>query len=134
MLRLDEFFLVKFFYFFFIIFFIPKQLIYVRIYSFLKKLIHSLQFGFRQNCSTTHTLIHLKNRIKKETDKCIYAFEVFVDFEKKTNSGWTKCVEFFSNFKAISIVSQVLKQDATIFFFFLDPSSCKLTYIKENIL
>ena len=82
MLRLDEFFLVKFFYFFFIIFFIPKRLIYVRIYSFLKKLIHSLQFGFRQNCSTTHTLIHLKNRIKKETDKCIYAFEVFVDFEK----------------------------------------------------
>ena len=133
MLRLDEFFLVRFFYLFYY-FFIPKRLIYVRIYSFLKKLIHSLQFGFRQNCSTTHTLIHLKNRIKKKTDKCSYAFEVFVDF-KKNKFRLNKIRGVLQQFQTYqhSFAGSEPRCYYFFFFFFFDPSSFKLTYIKENI-
>ena len=55
---------------------------YNRLYNFIeKKLIHSLQFGFRQKHSTSHTLIHLTDKIRNETGKENYARGIFVDFQ-----------------------------------------------------
>ena len=54
-----------------------------RLYNFLeKKIIFSLQCGFRQKYSTTHALIHLTDQIIYETDKGNYACGIFSDFQK----------------------------------------------------
>ena len=57
---------------------------YNRFYNFLerKEVIFSLQFGFWQKYSTTHTLIHLTDKIRHEIDKGNYACGIFVDFPK----------------------------------------------------
>ena len=50
---------------------ILERLMYNRLYNFLEKkeIIFSLQFGFRQKYSTTHALIHLRDKIRHEIDK-----------------------------------------------------------------
>ena len=60
------------------------RLMYNRFYNFLerKEVIFSLQFGFWQKYSTTHTLIHLTDKIRHEIDKGNYACGIFVDFPK----------------------------------------------------
>ena len=42
----------------------------------------SLQFCFRQKCSTTYGLIHLIDKIRHDIDKGNYAYGIFVDFQK----------------------------------------------------
>ena len=42
----------------------------------------SLQFGFRQEYSTTYALIHFADKIRQEIDKGNYACGIFVDFQK----------------------------------------------------
>ena len=63
---------------------ILERLMYNRLYNFQKKkkIIFSLQFGFRQQNSTTHALIHLTDKIRHEIDKGNYACGIFVDFQK----------------------------------------------------
>ena len=60
---------------------------YNGLYNFLekKKEIFSLQFGFRQKYSTTHALIHLRDKIRHEIDKGNYACGISVDFQKAFN-------------------------------------------------
>ena len=57
---------------------------YNRLYKFLEsnKLIYSLQFGFRQNHSTSHALIHLTEEIRKQLDSGNFSCGIFVDFQK----------------------------------------------------
>ena len=56
---------------------------YNRLYTFLQKdeLIYSFQFGFRQKHSTTHTLMHLTELIRKQLDDGNYG-GIFVDIQK----------------------------------------------------
>ena len=63
---------------------ILERLMYNRLYNFLEKkeIIFSLQFGFRQKYSTTHSLIHLTDKIRHEIDKATYACGIFVDFQQ----------------------------------------------------
>ena len=57
-------------------------------YKFLEtnNLINSLQFGFRQKHSTSHTLIHLTDKIIERLDKGNFACSIFVDFQKSFNT------------------------------------------------
>ena len=54
---------------------ILEILMYNRLYNFQEKkeITFSLQFGFRQKCSTTHALIHLTDKIRHQIDKGNYA-------------------------------------------------------------
>ena len=56
-----------------------------RIYNFFSEnnIISSLQFGFRQQYSTFHTLISLMEDIRKNLDKENIGCDVFVDFYKR---------------------------------------------------
>lgn len=56
---------------------------YNRFYSFLEKskLVFLPQFDFRQKNSTTHALIHLLDKVKKETGKANYTCGILVDFQ-----------------------------------------------------
>ena len=58
------------------------------LYKFLEtnNLINSLQFGFRQKHSTSHTLIHLTDKIIERLDKGNFACSIFVDFQKSFNT------------------------------------------------
>ena len=55
-----------------------------RLSNFLdkNKLIYSLQFGFRQNYSTSYALIHLTKTIKQSLDQGLFSCCVFVDLQK----------------------------------------------------
>ena len=55
---------------------------YNRLYNFLEKkeIIFSLQFGFGQKYSTTHTLIHLTDKIRHETEKGNHTRKISADF------------------------------------------------------
>ena len=55
-----------------------------RLSNFLEKnkLIYSLQFGFRQNYSTSYTLIHLTETIKQSLDQGLFSCGIFVDLQK----------------------------------------------------
>ena len=62
---------------------ILKTLTYNRLHNFLeKKIILSLQFGFRQKYSTDHALSHLTGKIWHEIDTGNYACGIFVYFQK----------------------------------------------------
>ena len=63
---------------------ILERIMYNRLYKFLEtnNLIYSLQFGFRQKHSTSHSLIHLTDKIREQLDKGKFACGIFVDFQK----------------------------------------------------
>ena len=55
-----------------------------RLSNFLEKnkLIYSLQFGSRQNYSTSYALIHLTETIKQPLDQGLFSCGIFVDLQK----------------------------------------------------
>ena len=55
-----------------------------RLYTFLNKnnVIHNLQFGFRQQYSTSHALINITENIRKVLDDGNIGCGVFVDLQK----------------------------------------------------
>ena len=57
---------------------------YKRLYTFLNEnnIIYSLQFGFRQQYSTSLTLINLTENIRKALDDGSIGCGVFVDLQK----------------------------------------------------
>ena len=57
---------------------------YNRIYKFLdrNKIIYSLQFGFRQHCSTSYALENLTEAIMKALDDGNFACGFLVDLQK----------------------------------------------------
>ena len=63
---------------------ILAKLMYTRIFKFFNNidLFYSLQFGFRQNYSTTYALISLIETIKKYLNEGKFACGIFVDLQK----------------------------------------------------
>ena len=63
---------------------ILKKIMYKRLYTFLNKnnLIDNLQFGFRQQYSTSHPLINITENIRKALDDGNIDYGVFVDLQK----------------------------------------------------
>ena len=61
-----------------------ERLMHSRLYKFLEKFqcLYKLQFGFRKNHSTTHTLIDIVENIRKSIDEGNYACGVFIDLQK----------------------------------------------------
>ena len=57
---------------------------YGRIYTFLnnKNIIYDLQFGFRQQYSTSHALINITENIRKVLDDRNIGCGAFVDLQK----------------------------------------------------
>ena len=57
---------------------------YKRLYTFLNKnnVIYNLQFGFRQQYSTSHVLINTTENIRKAIDDGNIGCRVFVDLQK----------------------------------------------------
>ena len=58
---------------------ILEKLMYIRIFKFFNNnnLFYPLQFGFRQNCSTAHSLISLAETIRKYLDEERFACDIF---------------------------------------------------------
>ena len=63
---------------------ILEKLMYKRLYTFLdnKNIIYDLQFGFRQQYSTSHVLINITENIRKVLDDGNIGCGVFVDLQK----------------------------------------------------
>ena len=63
---------------------IVEKLMFKRLYSFLSKykVIYNLQFGFRENHSTTHALTYLTEQVRNALDNSNYSCGVFVDLQK----------------------------------------------------
>ena len=63
---------------------IVEKLMHKRLFNFLSKhdCIYKLQFGFRENHSTTHALINLTEEIRSSLDKNIFACGIFIDLQK----------------------------------------------------
>ena len=63
---------------------ILEKLMYRRLYTFLnnKNIIYDLQFGFRQQYSTSHALINITENIRKTLDDGNIGCGVFVDLQK----------------------------------------------------
>ena len=61
-----------------------EKLIYKRLSNFLdiNNLIYSLQFGFRQNYTTTHALVNATERIRQTLDESSFECGIFVDLQK----------------------------------------------------
>ena len=61
-----------------------EKTMYNRLYGFLSRFnhLHTLQFGFRENHSTTHTLIKITDLIQKAIDKNEFACGIFIDLQK----------------------------------------------------
>ena len=56
---------------------------YKRLYTFLNKnVIYNLQFGFRQQHSTSHALINITENIRKALDDVNIGCGIFADFQK----------------------------------------------------
>ena len=60
---------------------ILEKLMYKRLYTFLNNIIYNLQFGFRQQYSTSHALINITENIRKSLDDGNIACGVFVDLQ-----------------------------------------------------
>ena len=63
---------------------ILEKLMYKSLYTFLndKSIIYDLQFGFRRQYSTFHSLINITENIRKTVDDGNMGCEVFVDLQK----------------------------------------------------
>ena len=63
---------------------ILEKLLYKRLYAFLDYniIIYDLQFGFRQQYSTSHALINITENIRKALDDGKIGCGVFVDLQK----------------------------------------------------
>ena len=63
---------------------ILEKLMYKRLYTFLKNnsIIYKLQFGFRQQYSTSHALINITENIRKALDDRNIGCGVFVHLQK----------------------------------------------------
>ena len=63
---------------------ILEKLMYKRLYTFLNEnnVIYNLQFGFRQQYSTSHALINITENIRKALDDGNIGCGVFVDLQK----------------------------------------------------
>ena len=63
---------------------ILEKLMYKRLYTFLNNnnIIYNLQFGFRQQYSTSHALINITENIRKALDDGNICCGVFVDLQK----------------------------------------------------
>ena len=63
---------------------ILEKLMYQRLYTFLDyyNIIYELQFGFRQQYSTSHALINITENIRKVLDEGNIGCGVFVDLQK----------------------------------------------------
>ena len=48
----------------------------------MNSVIYHLQFGFRQKCSTSHTLIYLTEKIREQLYSGNFACGIFVDLQK----------------------------------------------------
>ena len=57
---------------------------YNQLYNFLElnSVIYDFQFGFRKKYSTSHALIHLTDKIRKQLDSGDFACGIFVDLQK----------------------------------------------------
>ena len=60
-----------------------EKLMYKRLYEFLLKhnCIYDLQFGFREQHSTTHALLNLTENISNALDKNEFSVGVFIDLQ-----------------------------------------------------
>ena len=80
---------------------------YKRLYTFLNNnnIIYNLQFGFRQQYSTSHALINITENIRKALDGGNIGCEVFVDLQKafdtvsKIKGTEATCVEIATEMK-----------------------------------
>ena len=62
---------------------ILEKLMYKRLYTFLNKnIIYNLQFGFRQQHSTSHALINITENIRKALDDGNIVCGIFVNLQK----------------------------------------------------
>ena len=63
---------------------ILEKLMYKRFYTFLNKnnIIYNLQFGFRQQYSTSHDVINITENIRKALDDGNISCGIFVDLQK----------------------------------------------------
>ena len=61
-----------------------KKLRYKRLYTFLnnKNIIYNLEFGFRQQYSTSHALVNITENIRKSLDNGNIGCGIFVDLQK----------------------------------------------------
>ena len=68
---------------------ILEKIMYTRIFKFFSNnnLFYPLQFGFRQDYSTTHALISLTKTIRKYLDEGKFACGIFVDLQKAFVNG-----------------------------------------------
>ena len=67
---------------------ILEKLMYKSLYTFLndKSIIYDLQFGFRQQYSTFHSLINITENIRKTVDDGNIGCEVLIDLQKDFNT------------------------------------------------
>ena len=67
---------------------ILEKLMHKRLYKFLNNnnIIYNLQFGFRQQYSTSHALINITEIIRKALDDGNIGSEVFVDLQNAFNT------------------------------------------------
>ena len=62
---------------------ILEKLMYKRLYTFLNKnIIYNLQFGFRQQYSTSHPLINITENVRKAIDDGNVGCGIFLDLQK----------------------------------------------------
>ena len=63
---------------------ISKKIMYKRLHDFseVNKILHFLQFGFRQKLSTSHTLISMTEKIRNSIDNGNYSCGIFLDLKR----------------------------------------------------
>ena len=61
-----------------------EKIMHKRLYDFLEvnKILHSLQFGFRQKHSTSHALISMTEKIRNSIDNGNYDCGIFIDLKR----------------------------------------------------
>ena len=63
---------------------ILEKLVHARTVSFLRdnEILNNSQFGFRENCNTTHAILSLINQVNLSIDKKLHTIGIFLDFSK----------------------------------------------------